>query len=66
MKNKKYELTDEITIICGTTLHRIRALKDFGNVIKGDLGGFIEGEKTYLIAAHVGFMTMQWSIAMLV
>lgn len=46
---KKYELTDEITIICGRTLHRIRALRSFGDVItgvkKGDLGGFVEGEK---------------------
>ena len=29
----------------GRILHRIKALKDFGNVKKGDLGGFIESEK---------------------
>lgn len=44
-ENKKYELTDETITFSGLTLHRIRALKDFGNVIKGDLGGFIESEK---------------------
>ena len=53
---KKYELTDEtIEIITPDdetigepkkyTLHRIRALKDFDNVKKGDLGGFIESEE---------------------
>ncbi|WP_375620598.1 hypothetical protein [Bartonella sp. TS25HLJMH] len=41
---KKYELTDETTEVDGKTLHRIRALRDFGNVEKGDLGGFIENE----------------------
>ena len=39
---KKYELTDE-TIHDGK-LHRIKALKDFGNVKAGDLGGFVESE----------------------
>ena len=49
----KYELTDEIKRVrvyesygnykmC--KLHRIRALKDFANVKKGDLGGFVESE----------------------
>lgn len=46
MENKKYEFTDEtITNEQGVTLHRIRALKDFGNVKKGDLGGFVEREE---------------------
>lgn len=39
--NLKYEFTDE-TINTGVLLHRIRALKDFGDVKTGDLGGFIE------------------------
>lgn len=30
---------------CGHTLHRIEALKDFGDVKAGDKGGFIESEK---------------------
>lgn len=51
---KKYELTDEIIVLNGRTLYRIRALIDFkpgiryanGNVVikKGDLGGFVASE----------------------
>ncbi|EJF98611.1 hypothetical protein MEI_00181 [Bartonella vinsonii subsp. arupensis Pm136co] len=36
---KKYELTDQTIDVDGFTLHRIRALRDFGKVKKGDLGG---------------------------
>lgn len=47
--SKKYEFTDEtkLKIVKGKEhkLHRIRALKDFNNVKKGDLGGFIEKEE---------------------
>ena len=42
---KKYELTDKTKVYDGCTLHRIRALKDFGDVKAGDLGGWIESEK---------------------
>lgn len=42
---KKYELTQETKEIFGRVLYRIRALNDFGNVKKGDLGGFVESEK---------------------
>lgn len=41
---KKYELTDETIEVYGTALHRIKALKDFGNVKKGELGGYVESE----------------------
>lgn len=42
---RKYELTDEKIIVCGTTLYRIRALRDIGDCVKaGDLGGFVESE----------------------
>ena len=41
---KKYELTGETRKVGGHTLHRIRAMRDFGNVLKGDLGGWIESE----------------------
>ncbi len=42
---KKYELLTNDTIkIDGHTLYRIRALKDFNSVKKGDLGGYIEKE----------------------
>lgn len=40
----KYRLTDETIKRKGFTLHRIQATKDFGNIHKGDLGGFIESE----------------------
>lgn len=44
--DKKYELTNETVVVegCGTSLYRIRALKDFGDVKAGDLGGYIEKE----------------------
>ncbi len=43
----KYELTNEVKQIKNyynetVTLYRIKALKDFGNVKKGELGGYIE------------------------
>ena len=47
MNNKKYEiLMDEKNTIewKGHTLHRIRALRDFGDIRKGDIGGFVENE----------------------
>ena len=51
---KKYEILmdKENTIEWEVrVLHRIRALKDFGNVKKGDLGGFVENENNL---SHVG------------
>lgn len=52
---KKYELTDETTRVwTGETLHRIRALRDFGNVKVGQLGGWVESENNL---SHVG---MSW------
>ncbi len=41
---KKYKLTDESIKFYNRTLYRIEALKDFGDVEKGDKGGFIEDE----------------------
>lgn len=43
--NNKFILTDETKIYYGYTLHRIKALKDFGNVKAGDLGGWVEKEE---------------------
>ena len=43
--NKKYELTDEAIKVGRHTLHRIKALKDFSDIKKGDLGGFVESEE---------------------
>ena len=47
MNNRKYEiLKDEKNTIKwkGRTLHRIKSLRDFGDVEKGDIGGFVENE----------------------
>ena len=41
---KKYKLTDETISVDGRTLYRIEVLRDFGDVKKGDKGGFIEKE----------------------
>ena len=40
----KYELTDDTITIDGIILHQIKALRSFGNVTKGDLGGWVEKE----------------------
>ncbi|WP_375695350.1 hypothetical protein [Bartonella sp. AC90GZZY] len=42
--SKKYEFTSEMDCVAGHFLYRIRALRDFGDVKAGDLGGFIEKE----------------------
>ena len=41
--NKKYKLTHQTKKVDGHTLYQIKALKSFGDVKKGDLGGWIEG-----------------------
>ena len=41
---KKYILTDETIEYPGHTLHRIQAVKDFGTISAGTLGGYIESE----------------------
>lgn len=43
--DKKFKLTKETKKWTFGTLYRIQALKSFGNVKKGDLGGWIECEK---------------------
>lgn len=47
--NKKYEITNESKLVYGVTVHRIRAMREFGvvdgSVVKaGDLGGWVERE----------------------
>ena len=49
--DKKYKLTKEMIEIDGRTLYRIKALRDFDNVKKGELGGFIEKEENL---SHAG------------
>ena len=51
MEDKKYKLTDETINLNGVTLYRIEALKYFGEIKKGDKGGFIESENNL---AHEG------------
>ena len=51
MESKKYKLTGESIEVKGKTLYRIEALKDFGEIKKGDKGGFIESENNL---AHEG------------
>ena len=42
---KKYELTTETLQFAGRTLYRIKAVKDFGYIEAGELGGWIENMK---------------------
>ena len=42
---EKYKLTEESIVFLGIKLYRIEALKDFGNVKKGDKGGYVESEE---------------------
>lgn len=42
---KKYELTTNTKTCFGRKLYQIKALKDFGDVKAGDLGGYIEKEE---------------------
>lgn len=43
---KKFELTEEFIINnSGVKLYRIKALKDFSDVKKGDLGGYVLVER---------------------
>lgn len=41
----KYELINKTTNYLGKTLYRIKALKSFSNVTKGDLGGYVQSDK---------------------
>lgn len=45
MEGYKYELSDETIDIGGRILNRIKALKNFCDVKKGELGGFVESER---------------------
>ena len=41
----KYEFTEETIEVSGKVLHRIKAIRDFGGIKAGTLGGFIEKEE---------------------
>lgn len=53
-EDRYYELTDETIEFDGHTLHRIRCTKDFRNITKGTLGGFVEGYNNLFDEAWVG------------
>lgn len=40
----KFKLTSNTKVVFGITLYQIQALKDFGSVKAGDLGGYVEKE----------------------
>ena len=42
---KRYSLTKNKIKLCGKTLFQIKAEMSFGNVSKGELGGYIEKEE---------------------
>ncbi len=42
---EKYALTNEIEKVNGKLVHRIRAVKDFGTVKKGELDGWVESKR---------------------
>ena len=41
----KYEFTGKVKVFRGITLKQIRALVSFSTIEKGEIGGWIEGEK---------------------
>ena len=43
--NRKYEFTGEEKLFYGRTLKRIKAKISFGNVVQGEVGGWIEKEE---------------------
>ncbi len=40
----KYKFTGETKVSFGITFKRIRALRSFGGVTKGEMGGWLESE----------------------
>ena len=52
MSNKKYEMTGETKVVFGVTLKQIRALASFGAVVKGEIGGWIEGKNNLQVSGN--------------
>ena len=48
----KYEITDQTMTYKGRILHRIKSLKDFSNIKKDDVGGWIENERNLSQKGH--------------
>ena len=51
MEDKKYEFTGETKVELGITFNRIKALRNFGSVTAGEIGGWVESEKNL---SHAG------------
>lgn len=43
--NQKFELTEDVRILDGKRLRRVRALRNFGSIQKGEVGGWVEKEE---------------------
>jgi hypothetical protein len=43
--NRKYTLTKENMKDYDKTLHRMQVIRNFANIKKGDMGGFVESEE---------------------
>lgn len=54
----KYSLTENVMNYNGRKVYQIKALKDFGDVKAGELGGWIGNEKTSVSLEIVGFQKM--------
>ena len=50
--NDKYKLTTNTKEVYGRVLYRIKALKDFGDIVKGELGGWVEAEKNLQVSGN--------------
>ena len=57
---KKYEFTGEEKEVFGRTLYRIRAVRDFANVLSGEVGGWIESEKNLSHANNAWVYDNAW------
>ena len=67
--NKKYILTEEYKNIIvsdnqSKRVFRIMAIRSFGGVKAGQLGGFVEKEKIFRMRMIVLYSMMQWSVMM--
>lgn len=43
--NQKFELTEDVIIFDGKRLRRVRALRSFGSIQEGEVGGWVEKEE---------------------
>ena len=60
MENTKYILTDKNIEVFGIKLFQIKSLKAFGNVTKGELGGYIEKEENLDVSGNAWVYDDAW------